>query len=488
MIPTDLERLRADLAQPLPHPDADALRHFSSQTIDWLLRHFDTLPNRSVGRTASRAEMEALLREPPPETGQPFEQVLAELQSKIAPHTLPPNHPRFLAFIPGAPTYLSVLGDWLCAGTNFFAGVWSEAAGPAMVEVLVLDWFKQFLGYPEGARGVLTGGGSEANLTALAVARQRLRTDEEREQAVLYASEQRHWSVDRAAFIMGLRPDQLRRVPVTTDLRFDVPALTAAIAADRRAGRVPWVVAANGGTTNTGTVDPLADLADVCGREQLWLHVDAAYGWSAVLSPRERPQFAGIALADSVTLDPHKWFAQTFETGCLLVRDGQQLTETFAPRSENLQDVTPNGDEVNFADHGIALSRRFRALKIWLSLKVHGVGWFRALVEHCCGLAEYAEALLRQRSTFEVLHARQLSVVAFRYVGGVQDAGVRDRMNLAVLDALRAGGRAFLSSTRLHGRVALRLCFVNWRTTAADVDEVIALIEQNGERIMSSRL
>src|SRR5262249_39925876 len=156
----------------------------------------------------------------------------------------------------------------------------------------------------------------------------------------------------------------------------------------------------------------------------------------ALLSPRERPGFAGIERADSVTLDPHKWFAQPFGTGCLLVRDGRLLTETFAQQPEYLQDVTPNPDEVNFADQGLALTRRFRALKLWLSLKVLGVGWFRALVERCCDLAAYAEALLRQRPGFEVMHPRQLSVVAFRYVGGVTDAAALDRLNLGIQEGL----------------------------------------------------
>jgi glutamate/tyrosine decarboxylase-like PLP-dependent enzyme len=479
--PTELDRLRAAVARPLPHPDAEALKRFAAQTADWVLRDFHTLPDRPVGHTASRRDMEARLREPPPEAGRPFDQVLAEFAEKVAPFTVRPNHPRFFAFIPSAPCGLAVLAEWLVAGTNYFAGVWLEAAGPTMVEVLVLDWFKQFLGYPAEAFGILTGGGSEANLTALTVARQRLRY-EDRARAVLYQSDQRHWSVDRAAFVLGLRPDQLRHLPVTADLRFDARALADAVAEDRRAGRVPWAVVANGGSTSTGTVDPLAALADVCRREGLWFHVDAAYGWPAVLAPGERPQLAGIERADSVTLDPHKWFAQTFEAGCLLVRDGRQLAETFAQRPEYLQDVTPNSDEVNFADNGLALTRRFRALKIWLSLKVLGVGWFRALVERSCGLAAYAEALIRQRPAFEVLHPRQLSVVTFRYVGGATGAAALDRVNLAIQERLLAGGRAFLSSTRVGGRVALRLCFVNWQTTAADVDEVLALVERAGAR------
>jgi glutamate/tyrosine decarboxylase-like PLP-dependent enzyme len=261
------------------------------------------------------------------------------------------------------------------------------------------------------------------------------------------------------------------------------------VARDRQAGLLPWAVVANAGATNTGTVDPLDALADLCARERLWLHVDAAYGWTAALTPEGRSLLAGIGRADSVTLDPHKWLAQPFEVGGLLVRDGRLLARAFALRPDYMQDVEPAPDEVNFADHGLALTRRFRALKVWLSLKVLGVGWYRELVAHCCRLAELGQALLEGAGVFEVLSPRQLSIVCFRYVPaglrarGDADEQRLDRLNLALIDAIRATGRAFLSSTRLRGRVALRVCFVNWRTTAADVEEVVRLLERLGAEL-----
>jgi glutamate/tyrosine decarboxylase-like PLP-dependent enzyme len=478
--PSDLQCLRRAVAQPLAHPDADDLQVFSNRLASWLVAQFKALPDQPVGQTASRARMEALLREPPPETGCAFEQVLAEFEAKVAAYALHVDHPRFLAFVPGAPTYLSVLGDWLCAAVNFFAGVWLEAAGPTEVELVVLDWFKAFLGYPAEARGILTSGGSEANLTALVVAREPL-SFEDRSRACLYVTEHRHWSVDRAARVIGLRPEQVHALPADAEMRLDGAALTEATCADRCAGKLPWLVVANAGATSTGTVDPLTALAEVCALEKLWLHVDAAYGWPAVLTPAGRAALAGIARADSITLDPHKWFGQTFEAGGLLVRQGHRLAETFAMRPEYLQDAVPAADEINFADHGLALTRRFRALKIWFSIKVLGVGWFRALVDHCCRLADYAEALLRHTPDFEVLSARRLSIVCFRYAPSSRQRSEPeeqqlDQRNLALVERLRATGRAFLSSTRLHGRVALRFCFVNWRTTAADVEEIIRLL------------
>jgi glutamate/tyrosine decarboxylase-like PLP-dependent enzyme len=417
------------------------------------------------------------LREPPPEIGRDFAQVLAEFESKVAANAFRTNHPRFLAFIPGAPTFLSVLGELLTGSTNYFCGVWLEASGPSMVELLVLDWIKEFLGCPKEARGIFTSGGSEANLTALVTARERL-SYEERGRAVLYLTEQRHWSMDRAARIIGLRGDQLRPVPADERFRLSPAALMAAIERDRAAGRLPWVVVANAGATNTGTVDPLAALAEVCQEQRLWFHVDAAYGWAATLTPQGRAELDGIGRADSITLDPHKWFGQTFEAGCVLVRDGKLLARTFAMRPEYMQDVEPADDEINFADHSLALTRRFRALRVWLSVKVLGVGWFRSLIGHCCDLAEFAQGLLEASPFFEVLCPRQLSIVCFRYVppGFRGDEARLDELNLELIEKLRATGRGFISSTRLRGRVALRFCFVNWRTTARDVEELVNLL------------
>jgi aromatic-L-amino-acid decarboxylase len=483
-----LEQLRRELASPLPHPDAVMLRAMSNRTMEWILQHFATLPQQPVGSSAARVEMEALLREPPPEQGQEFSQVLDEFQQKVAAYAFRTNHPRFLAFIPSAPNFVSVLADFLCSATNFFASVWLEAAGPAQVELLVLDWFKKFLGYPQEASGILTSGGSEANLTALLVAREGL-AYEARHQAVLYLTAERHWSIDRAAKIIGLRPDQLRPVRADDQFRLKPAALREAVQEDRRAGRLPWAVVANAGATNTGAVDPFQDLADLCRAERLWLHVDAAYGWPAVLIPEGKAHLAGIERSDSITLDPHKWFGQPFEAGCVLIRDGQRLAQTFAIRPDYMQDVEPAPEEVNFADHGLALTRRFRALKIWLSIKVLGVSWFRDLIAHSCRLAELAQALLEQSPRFEILCPRQLSIVCFRYVpagfrpDNEQGQETLDRLNLALIEGVRASGRAFLSSTRLHGRVAVRLCFVNWRTTAADVEEVVQLLEGVGQRL-----
>ena len=482
--PSPLDVLRARCAEPLPHPDAESLRIACQAVADFVVADFTTLSQRGTGHIATRSEMERLLREPPPEDGAAFAQVLDEYVAKIAPNATRCQHPRFLAFVPGAPSFYSVLGDWLCAGTNVFAGVWKEAAAAAQVEILVLDWFKTFLGYPYEAMGLLTSGGSEANLTALVVARERLPFDD-RMRAVLYTSEHRHWSVDRAVKIIGMHADQLRPLPADDDGRLRVDLLKQAIIDDRRSGRVPWAILANAGATNTGSVDPLVELADICAAEKLWLHADAAYGWPMVLTEEGRSALAGIDRADSITLDPHKWFGQTFDAGCLMVRRGDGLPETFALRPEYMQDVAPENAEVNFADHGIALTRRFRALKIWLSMKCLGVGWFRRLVQQNCDLAELSQGLLQQAGPFEIMSRRQLSIVCFRYVprSATWSEADLDALNLRLCDDLRRTGQAFLSTTKIRGQVALRMCFINWRTSTSDVEKIVGWLAEIGDRL-----
>ncbi len=483
-----LQDLRRLLERPLPCPEAGSWQGHAEQTLAWLLADMERMPEQPVGRIGSHTELQASLAEPPPEDGIGFRRALAEFQDKVVPYTFRLAHPRFLAYIPAAPTFASVLGDLLCSGTNFFCGTWLAGSGPAQVELVVLDWFRRILRLPAGTSGILTSGGSEANLTALLVARESL-TFADRARAVLYVAEQRHGSVDRAAKIMGLHPDQVRAVQADDAFRMPPPTLATMVAEDRAAGRLPWAVVANAGATNTGTVDPLGPLAEVCRRERLWFHVDAAYGWPAALLSEGRLALDGIDGADSVTLDPHKWFAQPFEVGCVLVRDGRRLGDTFWIRPDYMQDVNrPDSAEIHFADYGLALTRRFRALKVWLSVKTLGLNWFRALVDRSCRLAEYAERLLDNREDFEILCPRQLSVVCFRYrppgrtADDRESAARLDHLNLALVEDLRATGRAMISSTRLRGQVALRLCFVNGRTTAVDVEEVIGLLGCLGDR------
>jgi glutamate/tyrosine decarboxylase-like PLP-dependent enzyme len=450
----------------------EILRDWAHQVVEWSLDDYHRLPSQAVGKITSRLALEKLIDEPLPEFSQDFSQVLQQFASAVCGHSVRVHHPAFLAFVPSAPTPVSILGDWLASAANFFAGVWAEGAGPAQVELTVLEWFRQLLGMPPGASGLLTSGGSDANLTALVVARDQLPSTHW-SRARLYVSEQRHWSIDRAARILGLLPEQLRPVAVDAQLRLNPDALVAIVTADQAQGHVPLAVIATAGTTNTGAIDPLAWLADWCKSRKIWLHVDAAYGWANVLDAQGAVELSGLGLADSITLDPHKWLAQGFEVGALLVRDPALLERSFVMRPEYLEDVAPGAGEVNFSDRGIALTRRFRALKVWFSLKVLGLQWHRNMVTHTRRLAEYAAAVL-PASGF-VVDAHSMSIVCFH------DPTWDDATHRAVLAATRDSGQVFLSSTRLRGRVVLRFCFVNGRTTADTVDQAIAVLREAGK-------
>ncbi|MBO0699348.1 MAG: hypothetical protein J2P46_13210, partial [Zavarzinella sp.] len=266
-----MSELRRAVERPLPHPSPADLRAAAAAIQDWAFTHSETLGEQHIGLTATPAEIRPRIDLPPPDAGRPFADILADFREHVAAYAFRTNHPRFLAFVPGAPCWPSVLGDWLTAAANFFCGVWLEGSGPAQVESTVLDWFRQWLGMPDTTRGVLTTGGSEANLIALVVARDRV-PFADRGRIVLYVAEQRHWSIDRAAKVMGLRPDQIRPVAVDGEFRLRGEELSRAVRADRAAGLVPWAVAANAGATRTGTVDALAEIATVCRRERLWFH------------------------------------------------------------------------------------------------------------------------------------------------------------------------------------------------------------------------
>jgi glutamate/tyrosine decarboxylase-like PLP-dependent enzyme len=457
--------------------DPETMRTLGYRVIDLLVDRIANLDESSAWRGASRAEMESRLREPPPETPTDWDEIVRRLEDDILPFAGHHDHPRFFAYIPSAPTWPGVLGDLVASGANIFAGTWLQSAGASAVELVVIDWFRQWLGYGPRASGILVPGGSLANLTALACARE-TRPGGRAENAVVYLSSQTHSSVTRAVKILGFRPEQLRAIPVDERLRMRPDALAAAIEADVQAGRQPFFAVANAGATNTGSVDPLADIASVCAEQHVWLHVDAAYGGFAVLTERGRALLDGIDQADSVTLDPHKWLYQPYECGCLIVRDGPLVSQAFHILPDYLQDTAVGGVEVNFADRGIQLTRAARALKLWMSLHYFGVEGFRAAIDRSLDLAQHAEALVEASPELELLSPATLGVVCFRR----RPAGVDDEPALAALNTdldrrLAESGEGMISSTRVDGRYSLRLCVLNFRSRAEDVERVLAWLE-----------
>ncbi len=456
--------------------DGDAMRESGYRVIDMLVDRIANLDAGPAWQGATRAEMEARLREDSPRSGTPIDELLDRLTVDVLPFAGRIDHPRFLAFIAGNGTWPGVLGDLIAGGFNIFQGTWLASAGPSEIELVVLDWFKSWLGYPNEAAGLLVSGGSVANLTALACARE-VRLGGHDARAVVYTSEQTHSSVERAARTVGFAGDRIRSLPVDELHRMDVAALRTAIREDRNTGLRPFCIVANGGATSTGAVDPLAAMADIAKEENLWFHVDAAYGGFAVLTERGRGLLNGINRADSITLDPHKWLYQPFEVGCLLVRQGTHLSDTFHIMPDYLQDTATGGGEVNFADRGIQLTRMARALKIWLSLKHFGVDAFREAIDRCLDIALEAQKYIEQSKELELLSPAGLGVVCFRRrVSGDDDSS--EKVNAQLVRDLLASGTGMISSTRIRGVYALRVCILNHRTGWQDALTVLRWLEQ----------
>ena len=479
-----LQELEARISDASFDSDPESMRRDGYRVVDWLVDRFTRLPSGPLGRELSREETEKLLREAMPEHPAGFERVFEEYTSKVAPYAMHLDHPRFFAFIPSAPSFASVLGDMLAAGTNVFAGTWLESSGPSQVELVVIDWFKQMLGLPESAAGLLVSGGSVANLTALAVARRAVLNDDPTG-AVVYLSEQAHASIDRALRILGFSEGQLRRVATDAEYRLDPRELARCIREDHDAGSRPFAVVASAGTTNTGAVDPLGELADIAAEHRLWLHADAAYGGFGALTERGRALLAGIERADSVVLDPHKWLYCPFEAGCVIVRQGSRMRETFRILPEYMKDVAREEREVNFCDYGLQLTRSFRALKVWMGVKTYGARSFRQTIDRCLDLAEYATLLIADLPWFELVTRPQLGILTFRYVPPglprtAQGEDFLNRLNRDLVARIISSGKLMLSSTRLGARQVLRLCMLNHRTRKQDVREALRLIEEFG--------
>ena len=458
--------------------DPDRMRDLGYRVVDLLVDRIAGLDDGRAWQGASRREMEERLREPPPAGGQDFDEILERLAEDVLPFAGHHDHPRFFGYIPSCPTWPGILGDFIASGVNTFEGTWLQSAGASTVELVVLDWFRQWIGYPGQASGILVSGGSQANLTALACARE-TKPGGRSENAVVYLSNQGHSSVTRALRVLGFGAEQVRALPVDDAYRLRPDALAAAVESDVQAGRQPFLVVANAGATNTGAIDPLAEIAQISAERGLWLHVDAAYGGFAVLTERGRSWLTGIELADSVTLDPHKWLYQPYEAGCLLVREGTRLASAFHIMPDYLQDTAVGGVEVNFADRGIQLTRAVRAFKLWMSLKYFGFDAFRAAIDRSLDLALAAQEQIEQSRELELLSPATLGVVCFRRrPPGVEEEASLERLNAALDRRLAESGEGMISSTRVDGRYALRLCVLNHRSGAEDVERILGWLER----------
>ncbi|HEY3231323.1 MAG TPA: pyridoxal-dependent decarboxylase, partial [Roseiflexaceae bacterium] len=406
----------------------------------------------------------------------------------VLPYPMGNTSPRFFAWVNSPSAPLAVLAELLAAGLNSSVAGGDHAA--TYIEHAVLNWLKQLVGYPAGSGGLLVSGGSMANLAGLAVMRFvkaqgaiRARGFQgESAPMVVYTSTEGHSCLEKAVELLGIGHDYLRKIPVDAQYRMDIGQLRTAIAADRAAGLRPVCVAASAGTVNTGAIDQLDALADLCEAEGLWFHVDGAYGGVAVLAQQTAGLYAGMERADSLAIDPHKWLYMTVECGCVFVCDAQAMRDTWNLVPPYLRDDT---SLPWFSEFGVQQTRGFRALKLWMVIQQIGVQGYRELISRDIGLARSLQERIRHREDFELIAAGPLSVTCFRYAP--PGMGDLDALNRRLLGIVQREGQVFLTSTQLDGRLALRACIVNFRTSQADLDTLLGVLAEAGQKVLNNK-
>jgi aromatic-L-amino-acid decarboxylase len=449
------------------HPlelSADDMRSLVKAALDRIVQHIEALPRQPANRNRGGVRLARTLAEPLPEEGTPVHALLDLIFRKAVPGSINTAGPGYLGYIPGGGLFHAAVADLIADSVNRFSGLFIAAPGLVQLEMNVLSWFCALAGLPESARGLLTSGGSMANLIALVTAR-RERLPENFLSGTLYVSDQTHHSVTKSALLAGFPPDRVRSVPTDERFRIRLDLLEKTIEDDRRNGLIPFFLVANAGTTNSGAVDALPELADLAAREGLWFHVDGAYGGFFRLTERGRRTLAGMERADSVVLDPHKSLFLPYGTGALLVRDGAALKRAHSVAAEYLPAMGDDTALADFCELSPELTRPFRGLRVWLPIKMHGIRAFREALDEKLDLAAWAAGELKATPGIEILAEPELSLLAFRLVPpGVTDPAALDRLNRRLLERINARKRVFLTGTLLHGRFALRICVLSFRT------------------------
>lgn len=471
--------------------DWEAMRRLGHRMVDDMLDYLQTLRERPVWQPVPEA-VKTKLAGSVPKVPQPPEEIYQEFQENILPYNMGNVHPRFWGWVMGNGTPLGVLADMLAAAANPNMGGGDHAGN--YVEAEVLNWCKEMMGFPSEASGLLVTGGSMANLVGLTVARNKmagydlrqegLQTD--RPKMIVYASTETHSSVQKAVELLGLGNDSLRKIPVNSEYQIDISALKAAILADRKAGRLPFCLVGNAGTVNTGAVDDLETLAEISSQEGLWFHVDGAFGALARLSPSLVMRVAGLERADSLAFDLHKWMYMPFEVGCVLIRNEEDHRRAFSLTPDYLTHAERGlaAGKNWFSDYGIQLTRGFRALKTWMSIKEHGIEKYGRLIQQNVDQAQYLASLVDASEELERLAPVPLNIVCFRYRMKGYDEPALNRLNQELLIRLHESGMAVPSYTTLNGKYALRAAITNHRSRREDFDILVREVERIGRELV----
>ncbi|HEX5602390.1 MAG TPA: pyridoxal-dependent decarboxylase [Pyrinomonadaceae bacterium] len=475
----------------------DDLQQISSESTKLVFEYLTRISGRQVRAENHAGKTLAAIDTELSPDGRSIEQLIGECRTvmDLSRHN---GHPRFFGYVASPSTPVGAYADLIASALNSNITCWRSGSAGTEIERMVVRWLGALINYDRDAKGLLTSGGSMANMIALLIAhRRKSGVDTARAglwnsgpPMTLYASEEVHLSIAKAADILGFGRDQVRVIACDERQRMRVDVLRQKIEADRREGLRPFCLVGSAGTTNTGAVDPLNELADVAAEFDLWFHVDGAYGAPASLEEGKKHLFAGLERADSVSLDPHKWLYVPVDAGCLLFRDADAASRPFSAEDADYIKTHGYADDEAFAfwDYGVELSRRFRALKVWMTLQYYGSSRIAGAISEDMALAAYLGGLVSSAHDFELLAPVELSICCFRYVPdrSMSDAEL-DRVNERVMEMVQKGGRAYLSNATVNGKFALRACITNFRTTKADIEETIAAVRGAAELLTQRR-
>ena len=473
----------------------DEFRRHGHQLIDWMADYMRDVGDLPVTPHVQPGEILGRLPSRPPAEGEPFERLFQDFAEIIVPGMTHWNHPGWFAYFPANNSPPSVLAEMLTATLGAQCMSWATSPAATELEQVTMDWLRLMLGLPREFTGVIQDTASTATLVALLSARERATQHSAGREGLagtgarltVYASSEAHSSVDKGVKLAGYGLEQLRRVPVDGSYAMQPDALDRMIAADLQAGAVPACVVATIGTTSSTAVDPVDEIAEVCRRYGVWLHVDAAYAGTAAIAPELRHLFDGIEHADSFVFNPHKWMLVNFDCSAYFVRDREALVRTFQVTPEYLR-TAADSEVVNFRDWGIQLGRRFRALKLWFVIRAYGIGGLQAMVRHHVALARELAGWIEASPDFELMAPVPLALVCFRYnpSPAAGDESRLDEMNSALLARVNATRQVHLTHTRLGGRYVIRMAIGQRQTERRHVEAAWGLLQETAKKVVPS--
>jgi aromatic-L-amino-acid/L-tryptophan decarboxylase len=467
-------------------------REIGHQVVDLLAEYLEHIEEKPVFPNVEPSTLTKFFAEPLPQEPSSPEKVLAELQEKLLPYCTHVGHPGYMGLITPSPNPVGIIADFICSALNQNIGAYTIGPAAVAMERRTVRWLTDLVGYDASAGGHLTSGGMMANFIGLKLARDsvsgdRIQQDGVREQWAVYASEERHVSVDKAVDAIGLGRAALRALPTDAEFQLRLDALEEAIAADRKRGIRPMCIVGIFGTTNTGAVDPVRELRKIADREGMWLHADAAYGGGMLLSHAWPMRDRGLELADSITIDPHKWFYAPLDAGAILVKDDRRLTASFGMKPSYLTDELDRANErYQYYVHSFEQSRRFRGLKVWMSFKRYGANQIGEWIDNNVRQAKHLYSRVAQNSEFEAASEPPMSAICIRYRGADLDEAQSKELHAEVVRRVEESGKFWISTTELKGKTWFRINPVNFRTRTEHMDQLLSLLQQECHAVLQS--